>query len=45
MGNWDKWNSNPAWQPHSNFENSKEKIREFYRTHPQKPGPPSELVI
>ena len=45
MGNWDKWNSNPAWQPYSNFKNSKEKIREFHRTHPKKPGPLSELVI
>ena len=45
MGNWDNWNLNLAWQPCSNFENSKEKIREFHRTHPQKPGPPSELVI
>ena len=45
MGNWDEWNSNPAWQPYSDFENAKEKIREFHRTHPQRPGPPSELVI
>ena len=45
MGNWDGWNSNPAWQPYSDFENVKEKIREFYRTHPKKPGPPGNLVI
>ena len=45
MGSWDNWNSNPAWQPYSNFENFKEKIREFHKTHTQKPGPPSELVI
>ena len=45
MGNWDEWNSSPMWQPYSNFENSKEKIREFHRAHPQKPGLPSELVI
>ena len=45
MGNWDEWSLNPAWQPYSNFENAKEKIREFHRTHPQKPGLPSELVI
>ena len=34
MGNWDEWNSNPAWQLYSNFENSKEKIRKFHRAHP-----------
>ena len=45
MGNWDEWNLDPAWQPYSNFENSTEKILEFHRTHPQKPGPPSELVM
>ena len=45
MGNWDEWNSNPPWQPYSDFENSKEKIREFHRTHPRKPGPASKLVI
>ena len=45
MGNWDEWNSNPPWQPYSDFENSKNKIRVFHKTHPQKPGPPSELVI
>ena len=45
MGNWDEWNSNPPWQPYSDFENSKEKIREFHRTHSQKPGPASDLVI
>ena len=45
MGNWDEWNSNPTWQPYSNFKNSKEKIREFHRAHSQKPGPPSKLVI
>ena len=45
MGNWDEWNLNPTWQPYSNFENSKEKIREFHRARPQKPGPPSKLVI
>ena len=45
IGNWDEWNSNPTWQPYSDFENSKEKIREFHRTHPKKPRPPSDLVI
>ena len=45
MGNWDEWNSNPPWQPYSNFENSKDKIRVFHKAHPQKPGPPSNLVI
>ena len=43
--NWDNWNSNPPWQPYSNFENSKHKIRVFHKAYPQKPGPPSELVI
>ena len=45
MGNWDEWNSNPPWQPYSDFENSKDKIRGFHKAHPQKPRPPSELVI
>ena len=45
MGNWDKWNLNSAWQPYSDFENAKKKIRDFHKTHPQKPGPPSKLVI
>ena len=45
MGNWDKWNSNPTWQPYSNFENLKDKIRAFHKAHPQKLGPPSELVM
>ena len=45
MGNWDEGNSNLLWQSYSNFENSKKKIREFHRTHPQKLGPSSKLVI
>ena len=45
MSNWDEWNSNPTWQPYNNFENAKEKIRKFHRTHLQKLGPPSELGI
>ena len=45
MGSWDNWNSDPPWQSYSNFENSKDKIRVFHKAHPQKLGPPSELVI
>ena len=45
MGNWEEWNLNPAWQPYSDFENAREKIREFHKTHPQKPGLPSKLVL
>ena len=45
MGNWDDWNSDPPWQPYSIFENSKDKIRVFYKAHPRKPRPPSELKM
>ena len=45
IGNWDEWNSNPPWQPYSNFQNATEQIREFYRAHPGKPGPPQQLAI
>ena len=45
MGNWDEWNSNPLWQPYSNFGNSTDKIRMFHKAHPQKPGLLSKLVI
>ena len=45
IGNWDEWNSNPPWQPYSDFENAVEKVREFHKAHPEKPGPPCQLAI
>ena len=45
MGNWNEWNLNSPWQPYSDFENSKDKIRVFHKAHLRKPGPPSNLVI
>ena len=40
IGNWDEWNSNPPWQPWTDFKNASEKIMEFHRRYPEKPKPP-----
>ena len=45
IGNWNKWNANPLWQPYINFENTVEKVCEFHRAHTEKPGPPCQLAI
>ena len=44
VGNWDKWNASPPWQPWTDFERSREKIHKFHCTHPQKPQLPSKLA-
>lgn len=43
-GNWEEWNSNPLWQPWTDFENASKKILKFHGTHPGKPKPPQEFV-
>lgn len=43
-GNWDEWNSNPLWQPWTDFENASKKVLKFHGMHPGKPKPPQEFV-
>src|SRR5467141_2781357 len=44
VGNWDEWNSNPPWQPWSDFKHSEDKILEFHRLYPDKPAPPGYFL-
>ncbi|MCJ1470464.1 hypothetical protein MMC07_009109 [Pseudocyphellaria aurata] len=30
VGNWDDWNSNPPWQPSTDFNNAEARIRDYY---------------
>ena len=43
-GNYDEWNTNPPWQPWTDFERSIEKVLEFHRQNPRKPQPPEQFV-
>ena len=45
IGNWDEQNSNPPWQPYSNFKNAAEKVQEFHKAHPKKLEPPHQLAM
>jgi len=44
VGNWDEWNSNPPWQPWSDFKHAEDKILEFHRLYPDKPAPPGYFL-
>ena len=43
-GNWDEWNSNPPWQPWTDFERSIDKVLKFHDKNPGKPRPPEEFL-
>jgi hypothetical protein len=38
-GQWDDWNSNPPWQPWTDFKNARDKVMEYHQRHPEKPLP------
>jgi hypothetical protein len=40
IGDWDEWNSNPPWQPWTDFRQAINKVLDFHREHPEKPKPP-----
>jgi hypothetical protein len=40
-GQWDDWNSNPPWQPWTDFKNARDKVMEYHQRHPEKPPPPN----
>ncbi|KAL4947038.1 hypothetical protein BDW69DRAFT_199944 [Aspergillus filifer] len=39
-GQWDDWNSNPPWQPWTDFKNAREKVLEYHQRYPRKPAAP-----
>lgn len=43
-GNWPDWNSQPPWQPWTDFVNCPDKIIQYHREHPNKPPPPSHFT-
>jgi hypothetical protein len=44
VGNWDQWNANPPWQPWADFKYAIDKVLEFHKRYPEKPGPPEFFV-
>lgn len=43
VGPYEEWNTNPPWQPWTDFMNSKDEILKFHRQNPRKPKPPLKL--
>ena len=44
IGPYEEWNTNPPWQPWTDFENSKDAVLEFHRNNPDKPKAPESLT-
>ncbi|KAL4861189.1 hypothetical protein BDV12DRAFT_208302 [Aspergillus spectabilis] len=44
-GPWDDWNTNPPWQPWTDFKNAPEKILEYHYQYPHKPPPPDFFTM
>lgn len=44
VGSWDEWNTDPPWQPWTDFVNSKDEVLKFHRDNPSKPKPREELI-
>ena len=44
VGSWDEWNTDPPWQPWTDFLNSKDAVLKFHSENPDKPQPPERLV-
>ena len=44
VGSWDDWNTNPPWQPWTDFLNAKEEILKFHFRNKEKPTGPPELL-
>ncbi|OJJ07730.1 hypothetical protein ASPVEDRAFT_178564 [Aspergillus versicolor CBS 583.65] len=43
-GEWDDWNSNPPWQPWTDFKHARDKVMEYHQKDPRKPRPPDYLT-
>ncbi len=41
---WDEWNTNPPWQPWTDFLNSKDAVLRFHADNPDKPKAPQEMT-